>query len=235
MIEGMTTLNRADLSAAVSDDGWRLILGDLCTQAATGSLRQAAEAAAALAAADGGAAAGGVAAGGTDAAGGVAGLRLDARHDRLLVTLAGVLRDGRAESSVVADARRIAARIRELGLTPEPALSQTAEIAIDALDIPAVLPFWRAVLGYVDESDMAIIDPAGKGPAFWFQQMDEPRPQRNRIHIDVTVPHDQAEARIEAAVAAGGRMMGDAEAPAFWVLADPEGNEACVCTWQSRD
>jgi 4a-hydroxytetrahydrobiopterin dehydratase len=98
-----------------------------------------------------------------------------------------------------------------------------------------VLPSWQAVLGYVKESDDAIIDPAGKGPSFWFQQMDAPRPQRNRVHIDVVVPHDQARARIQATLAAGGTLRYDAEAPAFWVLADPEGNEACVCTWQARD
>ena len=65
--------------------------------------------------------------------------------------------------------------------------------------------------------------------------MDAPRPQRNRIHIDVDVPHDAAQARIEAAIAAGGRLLSEDAAPAFWVLADPEGNEACVCTWQGRD
>jgi 4a-hydroxytetrahydrobiopterin dehydratase len=69
----------------------------------------------------------------------------------------------------------------------------------------------------------------------WFQQMDAPRPQRNRIHIDVSVPHDQAQARLEAALAAGGRLLSNAAAPAFWVLADPEGNEACITTWQARD
>ncbi|MDX6325266.1 MAG: 4a-hydroxytetrahydrobiopterin dehydratase, partial [Nocardioidaceae bacterium] len=61
------------------------------------------------------------------------------------------------------------------------------------------------------------------------------RPQRNRLHIDVLVPHDVAEQRIEAAVAAGGRVVNEREARAFWVLADPEGNEACICTWQDRE
>jgi len=37
------------------------------------------------------------------------------------------------------------------------------------------------------------------------------------------------------ALAAGGRLVSDAAAPAFWVLADAEGNEACICTWQGRD
>ncbi|MBN9636096.1 MAG: 4a-hydroxytetrahydrobiopterin dehydratase, partial [Actinobacteria bacterium] len=117
---------------------------------------------------------------------------------------------------------------------------QALEIAIDALDIPAVRQFWKAVTGYVDEagpSDLSggLVDPTGRGPAIWFQQMDAPRPQRNRIHLDVDVPHDAASARIAAALAAGGVIVSDRAAPAFWVLADAEGNEVCVCTWQGRD
>jgi 4a-hydroxytetrahydrobiopterin dehydratase len=49
------------------------------------------------------------------------------------------------------------------------------------------------------------------------------------------VPHDEASQRIRAALAAGGTLVSDRRAPAFWVLADPEGNEACVTTWQGRD
>lgn len=128
------------------------------------------------------------------------------------------------------------------GARSEPQSATRLEVAIDAIDIDAVLPFWRAVLGYQDEPPskpggkvLAIVDPHRIGPAFWFQQMDAPRPERNRIHLDVTVPHDVAEERIAAAVAAGGRVVNDKSARAFWVLADPEGNEACVCTWQDRD
>jgi 4a-hydroxytetrahydrobiopterin dehydratase len=65
--------------------------------------------------------------------------------------------------------------------------------------------------------------------------MDAPRPQRNRIHLDVDVPPELAQLRIDAALAAGGTMVYTDQAPAFWVLADPEGNEACICTWQGRD
>jgi 4a-hydroxytetrahydrobiopterin dehydratase len=137
-------------------------------------------------------------------------------------------------------ARTISSLASTSGLRPAPVGSRL-EVAIDALDIDAVRPFWKAVLGYEEwpprEPDgqvWVLVDPRRIGPAFWFQQMDEPRPQRNRIHIDVTVPHDEADARIAAAIAAGGRMISDARARAFWILADPEGNEACVCTWQDR-
>jgi 4a-hydroxytetrahydrobiopterin dehydratase len=138
-------------------------------------------------------------------------------------------------------ARTISALAAEAGLTSEPRTPVATEVAIDALDIDAVRPFWKAVLGYDDEPPrtaggqiVALVDPLRIGPAFWFQQMDAPRPQRNRIHLDVTVPHDVAEQRIAAAIAAGGHLVSDARARAFWILADPEGNEACVCTWQDR-
>ncbi len=132
-------------------------------------------------------------------------------------------------------ARRISAIANELGVAAEPVVAMQLEIAIDALDIARVKPFWEAVLGYKAHLDDDSVDPYGRGPAFWFQQMDASRPQRNRIHIDVTVPHDVAAQRIAAALAAGGTLISDGAAPAFWVLADPEGNEACICTWQGRD
>ena len=95
------------------------------------------------------------------------------------------------------------------------------------------------MLAYVDEPDQdpqgAIGDPAGQLPAVWFQQMDAPRPQRNRVHVDITVAHDEAEPRVAAALAAGGRLVSDTFAPSFWVLADAEGNEVCVSTWTDRD
>ena len=127
------------------------------------------------------------------------------------------------------------------GAVSAPPAVQALEVAIDAIDIDAVRPFWKAVLDYDDAlarpdgTVVAIVDRLRVGPAFWFQQMEEPRPQRNRIHIDVTVSHDVAETRIAAALAAGGTLVSDRAARAFWVLTDPEGNEACVCTWQDRD
>jgi 4a-hydroxytetrahydrobiopterin dehydratase len=81
----------------------------------------------------------------------------------------------------------------------------------------------------------ALIDPVGQEPSVWFQQMDAPRPQRNRIHFDICVPHDEAQRRIDGALAAGGHLVSSTRAPAFRVLADAEGNEACVTTWQGRD
>ena len=108
---------------------------------------------------------------------------------------------------------------------------QTVEVTIDALVSREVMPFWRAVLGYEyrsDSPDEDLVDPRGRGPSFWFQPMDAPRPQRNRVHIDVWVPHDQAEARVAAALAAGGRLVSDEHAPEWWTLADAEATRS---TW----
>lgn len=133
-------------------------------------------------------------------------------------------------------AQQISALAAELEIDVDLSAPQTTELAIDALDIPAVLPFWRAAYGYVQVGERDLIDPLGIGPALWFQQMDAPRhDQRNRIHFDITVPHDVAEQRVADAIEAGGHLVNDERAPAFWVLADSEGNEACICTWQGRD
>jgi 4a-hydroxytetrahydrobiopterin dehydratase len=217
-----TKLSRADASEAVTGLGWRYVLGEFRTEVLTGSLPLAADVAGRAAALPG-----------------VEGhLRMDIRAGRLLLSVqtADV---GWVTTRDVELARRLSALAEEFRLTTQPGdrTVQVLEIGIDALDIPAIRPFWRAVLGYVDEdgSGNGLIDPLGQGPAVWFQQMDAPRPQRNRIHFDVSVPHDEAARRIEATLAAGGTLLSDAEAPAFWVLADPEGNEACVTTWQGRD
>jgi 4a-hydroxytetrahydrobiopterin dehydratase len=134
-------------------------------------------------------------------------------------------------------ARQISALAREQGLAADPFAVQTVQVTIDALVAPQVMPFWRAVLGYQDRGDSPedLVDPLSRGASFWFQQMDAPRPQRNRIHIDVWVPPDQGEARVGAAIAAGGHLVSDQYAPMWWVLADAEGNEACVATTSGRD
>jgi 4a-hydroxytetrahydrobiopterin dehydratase len=144
---------------------------------------------------------------------------------RLKVNEAGELSEGD-----VALAREISAAARDLGIPVDLKGLQTFQIAIDALIIPDVMPFWEAVLGYVQVFDV-LVDPHFEGPTFWFQQMDAPRPQRNRIHIDLYLPEDQARARIDAAVAAGGRIVSDSHAPQWWTLADPEGNEVDVAPW----
>ena len=220
-------LSRQEASDAVTGLGWRLVLGELRTEVQTGSLPLAAD----------------VAARAATVPGADGHLRLDVRSDRVIASLQTAAVGWVTERDVQL-AQRITAVAAELRLDTVSGVGdrsvQVLEIGIDALDAAAIRPFWRAVLGYADEPGRSgpwdgLIDPLGQGPAVWFQRMDAPRPQRNRIHLDVSVPHDEAEPRIGAALAAGGRLINDTEAPAFWVLADAEGNEACVTTWQGRD
>jgi 4a-hydroxytetrahydrobiopterin dehydratase len=223
-------ITRTAASASVHELGWRYILGAFQTAVPVGSLAEAlAVSAAALSATEGAA----------DEQ-----LRVDARADRVELALLprttahvdeqSIELAGRITAALAGQGWHTVARSQDV---PGPRGVQALEIAIDTMDRTRIRPFWKAVLGYVDEpgSDNAIVDPLRQGPAFWFQQMDEPRTQRNRIHFDVTVPHDEAEARIAAAVDAGGVLVSDAEARSFWILADAEGNEICVCTWQDRD
>ena len=44
------------------------------------------------------------------------------------------------------------------------------------------------------------------------------------------MPPEVAEARIAAALEAGGALVSDERAPEFWVLADAQGNKACITT-----
>lgn len=129
---------------------------------------------------------------------------------------------------------RIARLARERGHALETSRVAATQIAIDAMDIPAVLPFWRALYRYAPRGDAELVDPEQRGPRVWFQQLDAERPQRNRIHIDVDVAADEVEARLKAVLDAGGRLVNDEFAPSWWVLADPEGNEACLCTFQAK-
>jgi 4a-hydroxytetrahydrobiopterin dehydratase len=135
-------------------------------------------------------------------------------------------------------ARQISAVVRDLGLSADPSAVQSLLIIPGAHDIAAVMPFWRALLGYqprADSPDEDLVDPRDRGTAFWFESMDEPRPDGGgAIHVAVWVPYEQAEARIAAALAAGGRMVRDEFAPSWWTLADAAGNEADIATTRGR-
>jgi pterin-4a-carbinolamine dehydratase len=132
-------------------------------------------------------------------------------------------------------ARRVQAAARALDLTADPSRLRFVQFGIDAVDVPTVRAFWRAVLGYEydpREGPLDIYDPRRLNPPVIFQEMDASEPdrreQRNRIHVDLFVPTDQAQVRIAAALATGGRITHDAEAPDLWTLADPEGNEVDI-------
>jgi 4a-hydroxytetrahydrobiopterin dehydratase len=107
------------------------------------------------------------------------------------------------------------------------------EMAIDCVNAEDIRDFWRVALGYEEHEDngeIQLVDPRGVGPTIWFQHMDPPRTDRNRIHLDVYVPTVEAQGRVDAVIQAGGDLMTAEHAPDWWVLADVEGNELCICT-----
>ena len=164
---------------------------------------------------------------------------VDIRADGVTVRLITVVDDHFGMSSDDVDAaRRITALARDLGLTGDPSDVQCMLIVPGATDTAAVMPFWRAVLGYEprgDTPDEDLVDPRSRGPAFWFERMREPRQGGGAIHVAIWVSPEQADARVAAALAAGGHLVRDEYAPAWWTLADAEGNEADVATTLTRD
>lgn len=158
---------------------------------------------------------------------------LDLRWGRLDITL--LSHDvGGLTSRDLDLARTISAIASEEGARPDPSTLQQVEVGLDAADHGRLSPFWAAVLAAeVDGND--VVHPLGDAPNLWFQDTDPHEEPRQRFHYDLWLPPEQVQPRIDAAVAAGGTLVSDDEAPSFWVLADPDGNKVCLCTWQDRD
>ena len=147
-------------------------------------------------------------------------------HDEDAVTDRDI-RLGRAISSIAAEAR----------VQLDSSNVSRLELALDTPARESILPFWSAVLAveHLSGPDFGdeLRDPADGLPTVWFQASGSEEP-RQRWHLDTWVDPAQVQPRIDAALAAGGTLVSDAEAPSFWVLADPQGNRACLCTWQDR-
>ncbi len=135
-------------------------------------------------------------------------------------------------------ARQISALARSLGLASDPSRLQSLLVVPGASDVSAVMPFWRAALGYVprpDSPEEDLVDPQGRGAPFWFETMQEPRPGGGgAIHLAVWLPPEEAEARVAAALGAGGHVVRDTFAPSWWTLADSAGNEVDVSSVAGR-
>ena len=135
-------------------------------------------------------------------------------------------------------AQAVSAVARAHGAVADRAAVQEVQLAIAAKRDTIDVGFWRAVLGYVplaDENaplaDDNAVDPLGHGSTVWMQELDEAKPLRHAMHIDVSVAREHVQARLEAAVAAGGRIVDESHAPSWWTLADRAGNRVCICGW----
>jgi 4a-hydroxytetrahydrobiopterin dehydratase len=137
----------------------------------------------------------------------------------------------------IATAEKISEIARQQGLTPEPATVTQLEVALDTANEDRVGPFWSVLLTGSPENKIydSVFDPATRVPSLWFQGTDEHQTPRQRWHFDLWLAPEAAADRISAAVAAGGFVVDDSQAPSFTVLADPDGNRVCVCTCLERD
>jgi 4a-hydroxytetrahydrobiopterin dehydratase len=147
--------------------------------------------------------------------------------DRLSVRLSrGVFR---LEGRHIDLARAVSAAARTHGAVADRSAVHEVQLAIAARADAVDVGFWRAVLGYAPLADDNAIDPLGHGSTVWMQALDAEKPLRHAMHVDVSVVREHAEARVAAALAAGGRIVSDAAAR--WILADRAGNRVCIAAW----
>jgi 4a-hydroxytetrahydrobiopterin dehydratase len=158
-----------------------------------------------------------------------AGILMTVGRERLTVRLTrGVFF---LEESHVELALAISEVARRHGASAERAAVQEVQLAIAAKPDAVDVGFWRAVFGYAPLAGDNAVDPLGHGSTVWMQELDPAKPLRHAMHVDVTVAAEHAEARVAAALAAGGRIVEDSDAPRGWILADRAGNRVCVTAW----
>jgi 4a-hydroxytetrahydrobiopterin dehydratase len=164
----------------------------------------------------------------------------DGYLDLKLISLDAVYRDGDGNEHEVEWvterdldlARRISAVAAEHGARPDTAGIVNVELALDTAHEERLAPFWSALLtggqaargrGTIGND---VRDGDGRVPYLWFQETEDHETPRQRFHLDVFVPGEHAQQRITAALDAGGVVV--SEEDGFTVLADPDGNKACV-------
>jgi len=128
-------------------------------------------------------------------------------------------------------ARAVSEVARSRGAVADRSAVQEVQLAIAAKPAAMDLAFWRAVLGYDPRADDNGVDPLGNSSTVWMQELNVAKPLRHAMHIDVSVAREQAEARLAAALAAGGRIVDESDAPGSWILADRSGNKVCIAAW----
>ena len=117
----------------------------------------------------------------------------------------------------------------------DPASVSQVELGLDTARSATIAPVWAALLtgnahaqGHGSPSD-EIRDATGRIPHLWFGGADDARGGGQRFHVEVYVAPEVVEQRVAAAVAAGGTVVDDSEAPSLTVIADPDGNTGVVC------
>jgi len=137
-------------------------------------------------------------------------------------------------------ARQISSHAAAFGVSSDSNNLTQLELGLDTALGPELAPFYAALLGGQVE-DGEPVDPSGQVPTVWWQEPDGDQtwalPEQRfeqRWHFDVWVAHDEGERRLQAVLEAGGRLVSDRAAPAYWVVEDADGNRSCICTPAGR-
>ncbi|GAB3536353.1 VOC family protein [Arthrobacter tecti] len=163
--------------------------------------------------------------------------------DLRLVTDNAIYRDDNGTEYVVEWVTQqdvdLARRITEIAsgheIDTDPAAVSVIELGLDTASSATIAPVWAALLtGDADAQGRGtpsdeVRDATGRVPNLWFGDADEHEPQRQRFHVEVYVAPEVAERRIAAALAAGGTVVDDSNAPMLTVIADQDGNRGVLC------
>jgi 4a-hydroxytetrahydrobiopterin dehydratase len=132
-------------------------------------------------------------------------------------------------------ARRITEIAADHKVDADPAAVSDIELGLDTARSATIAPVWAALLTGSAESQGRgspsdeIRDATGRVPNLWFGGAEEHEIPRQRFHIEVYVAPEVAEQRVAAALAAGGTVVDDSNAPSLTVIADQDGNQGVVC------
>ena len=158
-----------------------------------------------------------------------AGVLLTIAGDRLSVRLTrGVFR---LEERHVELARAVSEVARTQGAVADRSAAQEVQFTVAAKPDEIDVGFWRAALGYGELAKDNGVDPLGQGSTVCMQELDPAKALRHAMHVDVSVAREHVEERVQAALAAGGRIVDESEAPRNWILSDRAGNRVCICAW----
>ena len=134
----------------------------------------------------------------------------------------------RIPAGAAAFAAAVSTAAADLGMPPDLERVQTVDIMVVQSGVDT-RPFWMAALGYEVSGDTDAVDPLRRSPSLSFGGIE--KSGRGRTHIDVSVPADLAEARVAAAIAAGGRLVDDSRAPMWWTIASPDNHGIDIAAW----
>jgi len=155
---------------------------------------------------------------------------VDVRPEAIVVRVPYPSEDG-IPGAAAPFAAAVSQAAAELQLTADPARAQSVGIYVAQHSQADVRPFFLAALGYEAFGEADAVDPLRCGPQLAFNPITGDSPSRGRTHFDVFVPAEHAPARVDAALAAGGRLVDDSHAPAWWSLASPDNHGVDIASW----